>query len=120
MGMMNPVVSQPIDKMSDKIVEGTPFFLEAVRTVTAKTQNYGEGEMVVCRVRGHENELGIWGSYLLAQAKAVDNGDLNKWYKIQRQIVPGFGKPGNQVKAFVPADAPAEQTSMAEPATQVA
>jgi hypothetical protein len=100
MGMQNPAVSEPLDKLSDKYPEGTPFFLEAIRTVEANTANYGKGEMVVVRVRGNDRELGVWGSYLLTQAKSVDNSDLNQWYKVERKIVPGFGKNGNAVKVF--------------------
>ena len=117
MGMMNPAVNEPLDKLSEKYPEGTPFFLEGIRTVEANTQAYGKGEMVVVRVRGNERELGIWGSYLLNQAKSVAADDLQKWYKIERQVIPGFGKGGRAVKCFVSAEAPAPQTSLTEPAT---
>lgn len=115
MGMMNPPTNPALDKMSETIPEGTPFLLQGIRTVEANSQAYGKGEMVVCRVHGHDNELGIWGSYLLHQAKAVAADDLNKWYRIERKLIPGFGKGGRPVKAFVPAEPPATQTSMAQP-----
>lgn len=111
MGMADPSVSEPFDKLSDKIPEGTPFFLTGVRTVTANTAEFGKGEMVVLRVQGQERELGVWGAYLLTQAKSIDSSDLNRWWKMERKLVPGFGKGGRPVKAFVPADPPPAQTT---------
>lgn len=107
MSMQNPAVSEPLDKLSDVFPEGTPFFLEGIRTVEANTADYGKGEMVVVRVRGHERELGVWGSYLLAQAKSVHPSDLGQWYTVVRKQVPGFGKGGREVKAFEPSSGPA-------------
>lgn len=112
MGMQNPTLSEPLDKLSDFYTEGTPFFLEGVRTVEANTQSYGKGKMVVLRVRGHERELGVWGSYLLAQAEAVAASDLQQWYKVERKVIPGFGKNGRPVKCFSPTDAPQTQTQI--------
>lgn len=106
MGMQNPQVSDPLDKLSDVFPEGTPFYLTAVRTVEVNTAAYGKGEMIVLTVRGHEHELGVWGAYLLAQAKAVDAGDLNQWYMVIRRVVEGFGKGGRPVKVFTPTAAP--------------
>jgi hypothetical protein len=106
MGMQNPVVGEQLDKLSEEFPEGTPFFLEGIRFVESNTQNYGKGEMVVVRVRGAKRELGIWGAYLLTQAKSVGSDDLNKWYVVDRIVVPGFGKQGRPVKAFVPTDPP--------------
>ena len=100
MGMQNPVVSEPLDKLTDHFPEGKPFYLLGVRVVKAKTADFGEGEMVVLRIRGVERECGVWGSYLLAQAKSVAPDDLNHWYLIERGIVEGFGK-GRPVKKFV-------------------
>lgn len=102
MGMNNPAVSEPLDKLSEVFPEGTPFFLLGVRIVKANTREYGEGEMVVVKVRGHERELGVWGSYLLTQARSIDESDLNKFWTVERKLIPGFGKSGNPVKAFVP------------------
>lgn len=125
MGMQNPEVGEPIDKLTDKYPEGTPFFLQGIRVVEANTREFGKGEMVIVRVRGNERELGVWGSYLLTQAKSVDGSDLNQWYIIERRHVPGFGKNGRPVKAFTPSAAPEgdtsrvaapTQTTMAEPA----
>lgn len=109
MGMQNPTVREPLDKLAEVYPEGTPFYLTGIRTVKAQTQDFGEGEMVVLTVRGHDRELGVWGAYLLAQAKSVDDSDLNRWYRVERITVEGFGK-GRPVKAFVPAVAPAQQT----------
>lgn len=106
MGMQNPVVNEPLDKLSEHYPEGTPFFLTGVRVVRARTADFGEGEMVVLRVRGHERELGVWGSYLLAQAKSVAPDDLNRWYVVNRRVIEGFGK-GRAVKAFDPTAIPA-------------
>lgn len=106
MGMMNPAVNEPLDKLSDKFKEGEAFFLEGIRTVEANTQAYGKGEMVVLKVRGAERELGVWGSYLLHQAKSVAASDLGRWYKVERTQIEGFGKGGREVKAFVPAEPP--------------
>ncbi len=107
MSLQDPQISESLEKLSEKFPEGTPFFLEEIRTVEANTIAYGKGEMVVVRVRGNEKELGIWGAYLLQQAKSVVSSDLNQWYIIERKQIPGFGKGGRPVKAFVPAAAPA-------------
>lgn len=110
MGMQNPAVSEPLDKLSEIFPEGTPFYLMEIRTVKAKTADFGEGEMVVVKVADHDRELGVWGSYLLAQAKSVDSGDLNQWYKIERKVIEGFGK-GRPVKTFTRTDPPATTAS---------
>lgn len=110
MGMQNPKLNDPIDKLSEIYPEGTRFFLEEIRVVPVRNTEYGDGEMVIIKVRGHERELGVWGSYLLTQAKSVDLNDLHRWYKIERRSVEGFGK-GRPVKMFVPAgseDAPGQ------------
>ena len=114
MGMQNPTVGEPLDKLSDHYPEGTPFFLLGIRIVEAKTKDYGKGEMVVVRVRGHERELGIWGAYLLAQAKSVDPSDLNKWYKIRRRVIEGFGG-GNPSKEFYTAPPATESDIPVDP-----
>lgn len=108
MGMQNPEVSEPLDKFSDKIGEGVPFYLTGIRTVKAKAKDYGEGEMVVLKVQGQERELGIWGAYLLAQAKAVDQSDLNRWYVVKREVIEGFGG-GNASKVLRPVEGPVQQ-----------
>lgn len=105
MGMQNPAVSEPIDKLAEVFPEGTPFFLLGIRVVKAKTTDFGEGEMVILKVRGHDRELGVWGSYLLTQAKSADVGDMNQWYTVERRVIDGFGK-GRPVKVFTPATAP--------------
>ncbi|MDE2101948.1 MAG: hypothetical protein KGL39_32175 [Patescibacteria group bacterium] len=99
MGMQNPVVNDPIDKLAEVYPEGTPFFLTGIRTVKARTADFGEGEMVLVRARDHERELGIWGSYILAQAKSADTSDLNQWYVVRRRVIEGFGK-GRPVKVL--------------------
>lgn len=109
MGMMNPQVNEALDKMSDHFPEGKPFLLTGVRIVEATSQVYGKGEMVVLRVADHAKELGIWGAYLLHQAKSVAADDLQRWYIIERKQIPGFGKGGRPVKAFVQIDPPTEQ-----------
>lgn len=109
MGMQNPQVSDPLNKLSDVFPEGKPFYMTGIRVVTATSAAYGKGEMVVVAVRGNDHELGVWGAYLLAQAKAVDASDLNQWYVIERRVVEGFGKGGHPVKAFTPAAAPTSQ-----------
>lgn len=101
MGMTNPDVNtEPLDKLSKIYPEGQPFFLEGVRLVKVNTKDYGPGEMVVVKVRGHQYELGVWGVYLTAQAKSVVPDDLNKWYVLTRETVAGFGKNGRPVKLF--------------------
>src|SRR5487761_1171312 len=109
MGMQNPVVNEPIDKLSEVYPEGTPFTLLNVRIVKAKTADFGEGEMVVLKVAGHERELGVWGSYILAQAKSVDPSDLNRMYVLRRRVIEGFGK-GRAVKVLDPYEPPTETT----------
>lgn len=105
MGMQDPAVGEPIDKLSEHYPDGTPFFLLNVRIVEAKSTDFGTGEMVIVKVRDHERELGVWGAYLLAQAKSVDPSDLNQWYAINRRVIAGFGK-GRAVKVFDRVPAP--------------
>lgn len=107
MGMQNPAVGEPLDKLSEHYPEGTRFYLTGIRVVKARTADFGEGEMVVLRVQGHERELGVWGSYLLTQAKSVTPEDLNQWYVVNRRVIEGFGK-GRPVKVFDPAPAPGQ------------
>lgn len=108
MGMQTPEVEryEDLDKFTDKIGEGVPFYLTGIRVVKANTKDFGQGEMVVLKVQGHEHELGIWGSYLLAQAKSVSPGDLNQWYVITREVIPGFGKGTNTSKVLRPSAPP--------------
>lgn len=107
MGMQSPNIGEPLDRLSDVYPEGERFYIEGIRTVKANSQEYGPGEMVVIRVRGHERELGVWGAYLLAQAKSHTPEDLNKWYVLERRKVEGFGK-GRPVKILVPYVAPGQ------------
>lgn len=100
MGMLNPPTTTT-ENFVDVIGEDTPFVLTGIRIVKATT-NYGEGDMVVIKTNRSESELSIWGSYLATQARAVEQGDFNKTYVITRKLIPGFGKNGRPVKAFVP------------------
>lgn len=106
MGMQNPSVNEPLDKLSEVVGEGKPFIIDGIRTVKAKTADYGEGEMVVVRVRGHARECGVWGSYLLVQAQSVEPSDLGQAYVLTRRHIEGFGR-GRPVKVFDPAPAQA-------------
>jgi hypothetical protein len=94
------------EKFSDRYSEGERFFLTGIRTVRVNTDGYGEGDMVLLKVNGVEAELGIWGKYLLAQAGAVEHSDLNKWYVVNRRLVPGFGS--RPVKVLDPYAAPGQ------------
>lgn len=107
MGMQNPNVEtfEPTDKLADVYAEGTPFFLEGIRVVKAKTADFGDGEMVLLKVRGHERELGVWGAYLTVQAKSVSPGDLGRWYVLNRRLIDGFGK-NRPSKVLDPAEGP--------------
>lgn len=89
-------------KFSDEIGEDTVFVLDGIRTVSGIKTEYGEGEFVLLNVRGHDEELGIWGAYLVAQAKAADSSDFGKHYRITRKVIPEFSK--REVKALVPYD----------------
>jgi hypothetical protein len=109
MGMQNPVVNDPIDKLSEVIAEGSPFTIDGLRIVSAKTADFGDGEMVIVKVRGHERECGVWGSYLLAQARSADASDYGKQYVLNRRVIEGFGK-GRPVKVFDPYSAPVQST----------
>lgn len=100
MTMTNPNIEK-IDQLKDYYPEGTPFILDGIRTVSVKTRDYGDGEMVILAIRGHERELSVWGSYLTVQAKSVEPQDLGKWYCLQRRVIPGFGK-GSAVKVLDP------------------
>lgn len=121
MGMQNPSVGEPLDKLAEVFPEGTPFIIDGIRTVEANTADYGKGEMVVVKVRGHQRELGIWGAYLLAQAKSFTPDDAGKSWVINRRNIAGFGK-GRPVKVFdlAPEPAPVQQAlssvSAADPA----
>ena len=115
MGMNNPQVSEPVDKLQEVYPEGTPFLLTGIRTVKARSADYGDGEMIILKTPHHERELSVWGSYLLVQAKAVEPDDLNKWYVIAREVIPGFGK-GRPTKLFKQAPAPAPAAPASGPA----
>lgn len=106
MGLLDPKISTS-EKFTDHYEEGERFYLEGIRVVKANTADYGEGEMVLMKVRGHENELGIWGAYLLAQAKAASLSDFPNWYVITRKVVDGFSK--RPVKALGPSEAPGQE-----------
>lgn len=95
------------EKFSDHFSEGERFCLTGIRTVTGiQTKEYGEGTMVLLTVQGIESELGIWGKYLIAQAESADRSDLNKWYVVNRRMVPGFGS--QPVKVLDPHEAPGQ------------
>lgn len=102
MGLANPPIRETA-KFSEEIGYNTPFILEGIRVVRAKSADYGEGEMVVIDARGHAAELGVWGTYLIHQARAVESSDLGKRYKmVEDRIVDGFSR--RPVKALVPCD----------------
>lgn len=101
MSLARPSIKES-EPFSEKIGEGIPFTLDGVRIVRANTADFGEGEMVLLNVRGQEKELGIWGSYLLAQARDAGPDDFGKSYMIVRKTVQGFSK--RPVKALVPVD----------------
>jgi hypothetical protein len=99
MGLAKPNV-RASKNFKDVIGEDKPFILDGIRTVKARTAQYGEGEMVVLDVRGEEAELTVWGLYLIAQAEAVEKSDLGHHYKMVTKVVPEFSKL--PVKALVP------------------
>lgn len=109
MGLLNPEVGGELDKFSEKIGEGERFYLDGIRVISGVRTDYGVGEMVAIKARGHDNELGIWGEYLLHQAKAVQPSDLHQWYIVVREVVPGFSE--RPVKVIKPAPAPAATQS---------
>lgn len=90
------------EPFSDVIGEGKPFTLDGIRIVKANAADFGEGEMVLLTVRGHDKELGVWGSYLLAQARDATSADFGKRYMLTRKRIEGFSK--REVKALVPVD----------------
>ena len=104
MGMANPDVGEPIDKLADVYPEGTRFYLVGARVVTARSEEFGPGEMAILKVRGHERELGVWGSYIIAQVKSASAEDFNKWYVVNRRVIEGFGR-NRAVKVLDPAPA---------------
>ena len=105
MPLTDPEVGKSV-KFTDKYSEGERFFLLGIRTVKVNTKDYGEGDMVLLKVQNVDEELGIWGKYLVAQANAADSSDLSKWYVINRRVVPGFG--GRPVKVLDPYTAPGQ------------
>ena len=106
MGMQNPKVSKS-ENFTDHYEEGQRFYLEGIRTVEVNTADYGKGEMVLLTVKGHENELGIWGAYLATQANSASIDDFPKWYTVTRKVVDGFSK--RPVKILEPAEAPGQE-----------
>jgi hypothetical protein len=103
--LTDPKVGQS-EKFTDHFKEGERFYLTGIRTVKVNTQDYGEGDMVLLTVQGIDPELGIWGKYLTAQAQAAESSDLNKWYVVNRRMVPGFGP--RAVKVLDPHAAPGQ------------
>lgn len=102
MGLANPPIRESA-KFSEEIGYDKPFILEGIRVVRAKSADYGEGEMVVIDSRGHTAELGVWGTYLIHQARAVESSDLGRHYKlVEGKMVDGFSR--RPVKALVPCD----------------
>lgn len=108
MGMQNPEVGGELAKFSEVINDGERFYLEGVRLVTGINTDYGQGNMVVLKVRGQEKELGVWGSYLEKQAESVEPGDLNQWYVMVRRVVEGFSKRPVKVLDLAPAELASE------------
>lgn len=90
MGLTNPpaALAKPFQEV---FKEGEPFILDGIRTVKAKT-DYGDGEMILFKVRGQEYELSIWGVYLLNQASAATSSDFGKRYILATEVVDGFSR----------------------------
>lgn len=101
MGLARPDIGAS-EPFSEAVGEDKPFILDGIRIVTANAEEFGKGEMVLMRVRGHEKELGVWGSYLLAQARSATPGDFGQRYMITRKVVDDFSK--RPVKCLVPVD----------------
>lgn len=102
MALANPKIRET-KKFTEVIGYDKPFILSGIRTVKARTADYGDGEMVLLDVRGEEAELGIWGTYLLKQAEAAEASDFDQHYKIvEDKIVTGFSR--RPVKALVPCE----------------
>ena len=103
MPLTDPEVGKS-EKFSDHFKEGEPFYLLGIRTVEGVDTEYGKGTMILLKVRGTDPELGIWGKYLMAQAGSADASDMNKWYAVNRRVIPGFGS--RPVKVLDPHDGP--------------
>jgi hypothetical protein len=105
MGLTRPPIRESAN-FKDVIGYNVPFVLNGIRTVAARSAEYGDGKMVVLDVRGHSEELTVWGAYLIAQAEAADDADFGQWYMmVESHSVPEFTK--RRVKAILPCDPPA-------------
>lgn len=106
MGLAKPDI-KPTRPFQDVYQQGEPFVLDGIRLVKAKTE-YGDGNMVCLKVRAHDDELTIWGTYLERQAESADAGDFGKAYVITSEVVEGFSKrPVKILKAHDTTEPPA-------------
>lgn len=101
MGLTNPDI-QTSKPFSEHFREGEEFTLLGVRIAEGvKTADFGEGDMVVLTIRISEDEkedFGIWGAYLLEQARAAERSDFPARYRVVRKVVEGYSK--REVKAL--------------------
>lgn len=107
MGLLNPDIGGIDGKFSEVVGENKPFVLNGAEVISGvKTQGYGEGEMVVLTVTlpgGERKRLGIWGAYLVEQARSADESDFGKVYVVRRGPVKGYSDRPD-TKSLAPAD----------------
>lgn len=94
MGLLKPNISSTEGKFSEVIGYGVPFVLHGIEIVEGvKTQGYGEGTMVIIDAEpegGPRKRLGIWGAYLVEQAKSAEPSDYGKVYQVVQGPVEGY------------------------------
>lgn len=109
MGLTNPKI-QTSKPFTENFREGEAFALLGVRIVEGiNTADYGEGDMVVLTIRTGEDtkdDFGIWGAYLLEQARAAERSDFPARYKIVRKVVEGYSKREVKALEYVDDDIP--------------
>lgn len=94
MGLLKPNISSIEGQFSEVIGYNVPFVLHGIEIVEGvKTQGYGVGTMVVVDAEpenGPRKRLGVWGQYLIEQAKSAEPSDFGKAYKIVQGPVEGY------------------------------
>lgn len=106
MGLQNPDIGKTDGNLKDRFADGEPFTLKAAEVIENVKTDYGTGTMVVLTVETPEGDkrLSVWGSYLVAQARAAEPSDFGKRYTIARGPVDGFSD-NPDTKRLQPVDA---------------
>jgi hypothetical protein len=94
-GIADPEI-RTSEPFKEYLQEGQTFTLLGIRVVEGiQTQGYGEGDMAVLDVKlpnGEQKSLGLWGEYILAQARSAEDSDFPGLFQVVRDVVPEFSK----------------------------